>query len=209
MNKLIWFWGVLGFMLFLTSCAPVRIVSAKYNGSDIIPFHCGHMRVIAYVTSKYHYGVWFNYFFSDTVIFRPDIQTIHKDTVISHHSQEMLPQNPDYMEHILFGDSVMEIRSTFYSPRQKTAVPDIFSVHISGFFDKRNNPILLNPIEYYIENEVNYNPFRDGGRPYVSSNKKVKIDFKNGYLIIYDNGQCRSYVYGKPKKKATKPSQCP
>jgi len=41
-----------------------------------------------------------------------------------------------------------------------------------------------------IEDEVNFNPFRDGGRDYVSSKKKA--DEKRGYLI-FDDGSHRTY----------------
>jgi len=103
----------------------------------------------------------------------------------------------------------MEISAAFSSPRHKAIIPDTFFVHISGFFDKNNNPIFLDPIVYYYEDMVEYFPFRDGGRVYVSSKNKVKIDFKSGYLIIFDNGQCRKYIYGKPKRKAKSTALCP
>ena len=187
MNKLIFYCGVFGFMLFLVSCEPVKIVSAKYNGSDVIPFPCGNMKMIAVTRDNHNYELLFSYLFADTIIFRPDIYTIRKGIIISQYSY--VPNSKYNEENILYGDNIMRITG-FHSSRMNVAKSDTFSIHISGFFDKRNNPLFLDPIEYYIEDEVNYNPFRDGGRDYVSSKKK--IDGKKGYLI-FDDGSYRIY----------------
>lgn len=182
------FCGGIGIMFFLISCEPVRIVSAKYNGSEIIPFPCGNVKMIALTRDNLNYDLLFNYVFADTVIFKPDIYTFRKGSIISKYSYE--PNSKYYNEYILHGDSVVRITG-FSCSRWDVAIPDTLSVHISGFFDKRNNPILLDPIEYYIEDVVNYNPFRDkGGRDYISSKKK--IDKKKGYLI-FDDGSYRAY----------------
>lgn len=57
MCKIKYFLGI-GFLIFLISCKPVKrfsekiagkpvkIVSAKYNGSDIIHFPCGNIKII-------------------------------------------------------------------------------------------------------------------------------------------------------------------
>jgi len=203
MNKLV-LWVGIGFIFFLISCKPVRIVSAKYNGSDVIPFPYGNMRIIAHTRNNTVYSLWFNYFFTDTIIFRPNIITTHRGSVISHYSHELFPKVSDFREQVLYGDSVLRIWHVFGLYRTidrviEASIPDTFFVHISGFYDKRNNPIPLDPIEYYIEDIVNYNPFRDGSRDHVSSKRKIEIDFRRGYLLVFDNGQYRRYVYGKPR----------
>jgi len=173
-------------MIFLVSCEPVKIVSAKYNGSDVIPFPYGNMKMIAVTTNNRNFDILFNYLFADTIIFRPDIYTVRKDTIISKFWYVPYSNNDEYF---LYGDDIMRI-SMFRCSRVDVAVSDTLFIHVSGFFDKRNNPLIFGPIEYYIEDEVNYNPFRDGVRDYVSSKKK--IDGKNGY-IIFDDGSKRTY----------------
>jgi len=185
MNKLILL-GWISIIFLLISCEPVKIVSAKYNGSDAIPFPYGNMKMIAVTTNNRNFDILFNYLFADTIIFRPDIYTVLRDTVISKFWHVPYSNNDEYFLH---GDDIMRI-SMFRCPRVEVAVSDTFFIQISGFFDKRNNPLLIDPIEYYIEDEVNYNPFRDGERDYVSSKKK--IDEKKGY-IIFDDGSKRTY----------------
>jgi len=190
-NKLICCLGI-GLLFILISCEPVRIVSAKYNGSEVIPFSCGNMRVIALTRSNTNYELLFNYVFADTIIFKDSIHTTtRKGEIITQYPY--VPDNVkikfDFKEYILFGDGIMRITG-FNSPRNNIAIPDTLYVHISRFFDKNGNPILLDPIEYYIEDVVNFNPFRDKGRDYVSSKKK--IDRKRG-ILIFDDGSYRTY----------------
>jgi len=188
MKKLIFLGGII-FTFFLISCEPVKIVSAKYNGTDVIPLPCGYMKMIAFTINNRHYNLLFNYVFSDTIIFRPSTHTIRRGIVISLYPYVPNSKNHGTTDYILYGDSIM-LFTGFQSSRMDVAVSDTFFVHISGFFDKKNNPILIKPIEYYIEDEVKYIPFRDKGRDYISSKKK--IDRKNGYLI-FDDGSYRTY----------------
>ena len=190
MKKMIILW-VSNILLVFTSCEPVKIVSVKCNDANVISFPQGEAKIVGYCVDNRRHEMLFLYSFRDTIFFRPDIYTLRYDSVF--HRRPFVPDCPyNGKEHIMHGDSLLDV-VLFSTCRMCVNKSDTFSVYVNGFFDKNNVPIEIQPITYSIDDEVKYNPFRDGYRAYVSSNKKINADNKKKYLIVTIDG--KEYKY--------------